>query len=205
MCNSRTYQRSTATNKFNETDDALFSHYPIRRLTAEQMQDAIGYATGSLAAPKELADQLAKAEKELAAAPDNKAKQTALKRLKDRTAYATQRLTPEQSPFLMAFGQPKRESPCACERADEPTVDQALQLLNGPLVAGRVSSSADSFVKLSDAELTERLWLAAFARLPSEKEKQKALDHLKKAANRPDAVRDLVWAVINTREFLLQH
>ncbi len=205
MCNSRTYQRSTATNKFNEADDALFSHYPIRRLSAEQMQDAIGYATGSLPPPSELAVQIAKAEKDLAAAPDNKAKQAALIRLKSRTAYATQRLTPEQSPFLMAFGQPKRESPCACERVDEPTVDQALQLLNGPLVAGRVSGSADAFAKLTDAELMERLWLAAFARLPSEKEKQKVLVHLKKATNRPDAVRDLVWAVINTREFLLQH
>jgi hypothetical protein len=205
MCNSRTYQRSTATNKFNESDDALFSHYPIRRLSAEQLQDAIGYATGSLALPAELGEQLAKAEKELAASPKDKAKQAAVLRLKNRTAYATQRLTPEQSQFLMAFGQPKRESPCACERVDEPTVDQALQLLNGPLVAGRVSDSADAFAKLTDVELTERLWLAAFARLPSAKEKQKVLDHLKKAENRADAVRDLVWAVINTREFLLQH
>ena len=135
MCNSRTYQRSTATNRFNESDDALFSHYPIRRLSAEQLQDAIGYATANLAPPSELAEALEKAEKELAAAPDDKGKRAALRRLKDRTAYATQRLTPEQSQFLMAFGQPKRESPCACERADEPTVDQALQLLNGPLVA----------------------------------------------------------------------
>ena len=205
MCNSRTYQRSTATNKFNETDDALFSHYPIRRLTAEQMQDAIGYATGSLAPPVDLGAQITKAENELAAAPADKAKQTALRRLKDRTSYATQRLTPEQSQFLMAFGQPKRESPCACERVDEPTVDQALQLLNGPLVAGRVSGSADTFAKLTDAELAERLWLAAFARLPNEAEQKKVADHMKKAANRPDAVRDLVWAVINTREFLLQH
>jgi hypothetical protein len=88
---------------------------------------------------------------------------------------------------------------------DEPTVDQALQLLNGPLVAGRVSGSADLLAKLTDVELTERLWLAAFARLPSEKEKQKVIDHLKKAESRSDAVRDLVWVVINTREFLLQH
>ncbi|MBP3958085.1 DUF1553 domain-containing protein [Gemmata sp. G18] len=205
MCNSRTYQRSTATNKFNETDDALFSRYPIRRLTAEQMQDAIGYATGSLAPPVDLGAQITKAETELAAAPADKAKQTALRRLKDRTSYATQRLTPEQSQFLMAFGQPKRESPCACERVDEPTVDQALQLLNGPLVAGRVSGSADAFAKLTDAELAEHLWLAAFTRLPNEAERKKVADHLKKAANRPDAVRDLVWAVINTREFLLQH
>ncbi len=205
MCNSRTYQRSTATNKFNEDDDTLFSHYPIRRLTAEQMQDAIGYATGSLAPASELAEELARAEKELAAAPADRTKQATVKRLKDRATYATQRLTPEQSAFLKAFGQPKRESPCACERVDEPTVDQALQLLNGPLVAGRVSSSADAFAKLTDAELTEWLWLAAFSRLPNEAERKKVSGHFKKAATRPDAVRDLVWAVINTREFLLQH
>lgn len=205
ICNSRTYQRSTATNPFNESDDALFSHYPIRRLSAEQLQDAIGLATGGLAPPAELAEQVAKAEKELAAAPDDKAKRAALQRLKDRTAYATQRLTPEQSPFLAAFGQPKRESPCACERADEPTVDQALQLLNGPLVAGRVAGAAEPLAKLADAEMVERLWLSAFARLPSDGERQKAVGHLKKAANRTDAIRDLVWAVVNTREFLLQH
>ncbi len=205
VCNSRTYQRSTATNKFNESDDALFSHYPIRRLSAEQLQDAIGYVTGSLSPASELGEQLAKAEKELTAAPGDKGKLAAVRRLKDRTAYATQRLTPEQSQFLMAFGQPKRESPCACERVDEPTVDQALQLLNGPLVAGRISGSADAFAKLTDAELVERLWLAALTRRPTAAETQKVADHLKKAANRSDAVRDLVWAVINTREFLLQH
>ncbi|HEY3788771.1 MAG TPA: DUF1549 domain-containing protein, partial [Urbifossiella sp.] len=62
ICNSRTYQRSTATNKFNESDDLLFSHYPIRRLSAEQLQDAIGYATGTLAPTAEVRLQLAKAE-----------------------------------------------------------------------------------------------------------------------------------------------
>ena len=205
ICNSRTYQRSTATNHFNESDDVLFSHYPIRRLTAEQLQDAIGYTTGSLAPAADLEAQLAIAEKALAAAPNDKGKQAAFRRLKDRTAYATQRLTPEQSAFLRAFGQPKRESPCACERVDEPTVDQSLQLLNGPLVASRVNASSSAFDKLTDNELIERLWLAAFARQPSTAEKTKAIDHLKKATNRQDAVCDLVWAVLNTREFLLQH
>lgn len=205
ICNSRTYQRSTATNKFNESDEALFSRYPIRRLSAEQLQDAIGYATGSLAPPAELAELIAKAEKDATAAPTDKAKQAALKRLKDRTGYATQRLTPEQSPFLMAFGQPKREGPCACERADEPTVDQALQLLNGPLVAGRVNGSGAVYAKLTDTEFAERLWLAAFARLPTDAERKKVTDHLKRASNRADAVSDLVFAVVNTREFLLQH
>ena len=82
----------------------------------------------------------------------------------------------------------------------------ALQLLNGPLVAGRLSAAAGAYARLTDAELVERLWLAAFARLPKDAEKQKALGHLKrKAGDRADAVRDLVFAVLNTREFLLQH
>jgi hypothetical protein len=171
ICNSQTYQRSTATNKFNEDDEALFSHYPIRRLTAEQLQDAIGFITGSLPLPSDLAMNLAKAEKAAADAPTDKGKQTALKKLRDRADYATQRLTPEQSQFLMAFGQPKRESPCACERIDEPTVDQALQLLNGPLVAGKLTAVAGVYAKLPDAELIDNLWLAAFSRLPSEGER----------------------------------
>jgi hypothetical protein len=205
ICNSCTYQRSTATNSFNESDDVLFSHYPIRRLTAEQLQDAIGYVTGSLAPASALDAQLALAEKALAEAPNDKRKQTTVQKVKDRADYATQRLTPEQSAFLMAFGQPKRESPCACERVDEPTVDQLLQLLNGPLMAGRVNASPAAFEKLTAEEAIERLWLAALARKPSAVEKTKALDHFKKAANRSEAVCDLVWAVINTREFLLQH
>jgi hypothetical protein len=125
--------------------------------------------------------------------------------LNERSGYATQRLVPEQSPFLKAFGQPKRESPCACERVDEPTVDQLLQLLNGPLVAGRVKSSAKAYADLGESELVEKLWLAAFSRLPAAEEKAKALEHFKKAANRNEAICDLVWAIVNTREFLLQH
>ena len=205
ICNSRTYQRSTATNQFNEADDELFSHYPIRRLTAEQTQDAIGYATGSLRNAAEIPASLLALENELASSPKDKTKQSAVQRLRERRDYATQRLTPQQSPFLKAFGQTKRETPCACERIDDPTVDQALQLLNGPLVASLVNSGSSHFAKLTDDEVVERLWLAALTRLPTAAERTKALEHLKKRSDRPEAVRDLVWAVINTREFLLQH
>jgi hypothetical protein len=205
ICLSNTYQRSTATNRFNEADNQLFSHYPIRRLSAEQLQDAIGFTTGSLAVPEELPAQLNKAQKALLENPNDKAKQSAVRRLKERSAYATQRLTPEQSAFLKAFGQPKRESPCACERVDEPTVDQSLQLLNGPLVAGRVQAAADWYGKHPDKELVERLWLTALSRLPSTAEKDRALEHIQKSTNRTEAIGDLVWAILNTREFLLQH
>lgn len=58
ICNSRTYQRSTETNRFNETDDALFSHARIRLLSAEQLKDAIGYATRALAPAGEVQGRL---------------------------------------------------------------------------------------------------------------------------------------------------
>ena len=205
ICNSSTYQRSTSTNVFNEADEELFSHYPIRRLTAEQTQDAIGYATGTLHVAAEIPASLFALENELALKPKDKATQSAVRRLRERTDYATQRLTPQQSPFLKAFGQTKRETPCACERSDDPTVDQALQLLNGPLVASLVNSGSTHYAKLTDEHLVEQIWLAALTRLPSAAERHKALEHLKKGTARADAVRDLVWAVINTREFLLQH
>lgn len=128
-----------------------------------------------------------------------------LRRLADRTDYATQRAVPEQSEFLKAFGQPERESPCACERADEPTVDQALQMLNGGTVARRVAAAATRFAPLADARLAEELYLAAFARLPTAAEAAKVADYLRRQPDRAEAVRDLAWAVVNTREFLLQH
>ena len=125
-------------------------------------------------------------------------------RLTDRTDYATLRLLPERSDFLRAFGQPKRESPCACERTDEPTVDQSLQLLNGAFVASRVSATS-RYAGLGDEQLTEELYLAAFSRLPTDGERAKVVAYLKKSTDRAEAVRDVVWAVLNTREFLLQH
>lgn len=128
-----------------------------------------------------------------------------LKTLVDRSGYATQRLLPAQSEFLRAFGQPPRESPCACERSDEPTVDQALQMLNGPLVAKLVASASSRYARMADAELTEEIYLTALTRFPTDSEKKKVAGYLSRHPDRCEAVSDLVWALVNTREFLLQH
>ena len=84
-----------------------------------------------------------------------------VERLTNGTDYATQRPHPEQSEFLRAFGQPKRESPCACERSSEPTIDQALQLLNGKAVADRLAAAADAYAPLADDALADDLYLTA--------------------------------------------
>ena len=205
ICNSRTYQRSAATNPTNESDETLFSHFPVRRLSAEQLLDGIGMTTGTLLTPAELKSATAVAQKEAADKPNDKNLQTSLKRFQDRAEYATQRLTPEQTEFLRAFGQPKRESPCACDRNDEPTVDQALQLLNGPVVTNRLGRGADIYGKLGDVELIQRLWLTALCRQPKPAEVERILPLLKNSTRRADTVKDILWVVINTREFLLQH
>ena len=122
-----------------------------------------------------------------------------------RLQYATQRPWPEQTDFLKAFGQPKRTSPCACERTGEPTLEQALQLLNGRQMYDKLTGSHKHYESLANDTLIEELYLAAFSRYPSDSETGKARQYLEHSQNRNDAICDLVWALINTQEFMFQH
>jgi hypothetical protein len=131
--------------------------------------------------------------------------QTRIAKLMNRHEFATQRPYPEQTDFLKAFGQPKRESPCACERASEPTLDQALQLLNGQEVHRRVERSVAKFANLESVEFIDQLYLAAFSRHPRDEEHATAKAYLNKSENREEAVKDVVWAILNTQEFMFQH
>ena len=127
-----------------------------------------------------------------------------IRKLSSRSDYATQRPYPEQSEFLRAFGQPKRESACTCERSSEPTVDQALQMLNGTLVFNQLrDKAADRYAPLKEA-FAEELYLAAFARMPTPNERA-AIRRYLAGRDLTEAVQDTVWAVLNTREFLFQH
>lgn len=99
--------------------------------------------------------------------------------------YMTQQPYPHLTSFLTAFGQPPRETACACERREEANLDQALQLMNSDLIRD--------------------LYLAAFSREPREVELAKLIAHLQAGPNRRQAIEDLIWAVINTNEFMFQH
>ena len=122
-----------------------------------------------------------------------------------RDQYATQRPFPGSDAFLKAFGQPERNTPCACERSSEPTLDQALQLLNGRRVHDQVNKSVARFSKLEDAAVVVELYLVTFSRAPTAGERAAATEHLDAATDRDAAIRDLVWAVLNTQEFIFQH
>jgi hypothetical protein len=118
---------------------------------------------------------------------------------------ATQRPWPEQTSFLKAFGQPERNSPCACERSDEPTLEQALQILNGQHVFQQIDTSDKAYTALDDAQLINTLYLTAYSRYPKEEESTKTRDYLINTASRQEAIQDIIWALVNTQEFMFQH
>ncbi len=181
IVNSRTYQLSGATNEWNADDDNNFSHAVPRRLTAEELMDALSIATGSPMVFKDVPkDYLAE---EL---PDSK--------------VAT-------GGFLDLFGRPQRESPCECERRSEVSLKQALNLINGQAVGDAVADPNGRIAKLilsgaSDRVIINDLYVATLDRPPNPGEIQKAQAYLEGSKNRAEKVQDLEWALLNSYAFL---
>ncbi|MDA1049691.1 MAG: DUF1549 and DUF1553 domain-containing protein [Planctomycetota bacterium] len=211
ILNSQTYQRSSDTNKFNETDEELFSHARVRLLSAEQMQDAITRLCDG-------GDQFAKFEQELAAAEvelnrgdlddatrEEKEKTRAAARQRFESYYMTQQPYPHLTTFLKAFGQPERKTACECERREEASLDQALQLMNSGLIRDNVNRARERLQTLPDHQLVEQLYSSAFSRAPRPQERMAVLSHLESAEDRGQAIENVVWALINTNEFMFQH
>ena len=117
----------------------------------------------------------------------------------------TQQPYPHLTTFLKAFGQPERKTACTCERREEASLDQALQMMNSALVRDKVSRARQRFQALEDDVLVEQLYLSAFSRRPRRQEREAILRHFETADDRSRAIEDTVWALINTNEFMFQH
>ena len=115
---------------------------------------------------------------------------------------------------MKVFGKPDRSINCDCERVNEPTLLQSIFTQNDPLVRMRVADS-DWVIDIEDTEaakqqldhdsLVEQVWLRTVARLPNSKEKQRAKQHLDSSDTIAAGISDLLWAMMNTKEFLLNH
>ena len=81
--------------------------------------------------------------------------------------YATQRPYPEAESVMTAFGQPKRETACSCERTSAPTLLQALELLNGTVMRQAVESGASRYDAMDNSKILDELYLSALARFPT--------------------------------------
>jgi hypothetical protein len=182
---SRTYQLSSAPNDFNKHDKQSFARFYPRRMQAEVLYDAVSQVTNTPAA--------------FGGLPTDKHSPNRAIMLPDES-FA--------SYFLDVFGRPQRISACECERVSEANLAQALHLLNSQEIQDKLTKAnarADLLAKdpRPDAEKVDELFLWVFARRPSAEHRQVALDHIARhAQNKKVAYENLLWALINTKEFV---
>ena len=179
ILNSRTYQLASSTNSSNEDDEQNFSHHYVRRLPAEVLLDAISQAAGE---PEHFPGR----------PPGTRAIELWDNRL--------------PSYFLEIFGRPERTSPCECGRTSEPTMSQALHLMNAPEVETKITSADGRAAKLvhagaDTAKLVDELCLAALGRFPRDAELQIA-QRLFETAPPRQAAEDFLWTLLNSYDFL---
>jgi hypothetical protein len=180
IVSSHTYQRSFEPNRWNEDDGINFSHAAPRRLTAEQLYDALMVATG--------------APRHLPGVPDG--------------FRAAQLPDPQVDvSFLDMFGRAPRESPCECERTSAVSLAQTLNLVNGATVSNSIIHPEGLIARLvkegaGEKKLVEEVYLSVVSRYPTEDEAQKAAQYLAQVGNTQEAAQDLMWALINSPEFL---
>jgi hypothetical protein len=202
IMNSATYQRSSKPLPANQADDRFYSHYLIRRLSAEVILDAYSQATGVPTPFTQVQIGTTGGTAGTSLYPPG----TRALQLPD---------TQLVSQFLEAFGRPDREQTCSCERQQDSSVTQALHLNNGKTLNDKLrakDSRVDQWLmeRISDDEAVRRLFLLALCREPTAPERLRFLDLLQQAAadgttTRREVLEDLFWAVLTGREFLFNH
>lgn len=183
MCNARTYQLSATPNEHNKHDKQNYARYYGRRLIAEVLHDAVDQLCG-------VRTQFSKMSKQARAVD-----------------------LPHEgfgSYFLDVFDRPPRSSACECARSSGASLSQVLHLANSSSVENKVSSGAGRVAKLMQnktqpAEAVGEVYLAAFSRQPTAEERRLAVDYIGRQTDKRRALEDVVWALINSREFLLNH
>lgn len=182
ICNSNAYQRSAVANESNATDTRNFARSQPRRLPAETLLDCVC--------------QVTKAPEKLPGLPiGSRAVEIADGR--------------GSNYFLTTFGRAKRESVCACEVRGEPTLSQALHLLNGGTVHNKIGQGKVVQQLLEEGnepmDVVKALYLRSLGREPTEEEREKIAAALGDEEKPVAQLEDIFWAVLNSREFLFNH
>ena len=184
IMNSRLYQMSSIPNKTNAQDKGSFSRFYRRRLSAENLHDILVQVCG------------------VGSRYDN---------LRQGARTAELWTTIMTSPMLESFGLPNPSRNCPVERDDRPSMVQALHLMNSEMLQTKLADKNGRAAKLGRAELlpgriVDELYLSIYSRWPSADEKAVAVEAFAaEGANRQEAAEDLMWALINSAEFVFNH
>ncbi len=182
ICNSNTYQRTVDSNDSNAQDLRNFSHARIRRIQAEMLLDCVSQVTET----------------------QNKFRGLPL------GARAVQIADGNTSNyFLTTFGRAKRNTVCSCEVDTQPSLSQALNLINGATISGKIAAGKVIEKQLEAGkkplEIVADLAIRCYCRQPTDEEIQKLTKLLGKEEKPLPQLQDIYWALLNSREFLFNH
>jgi len=191
MLNSKTYQLSSIPRSKHPDAEASFAFYPIRRLDAEVLIDALNQMTGTK-------------EEYSSAIPEPF---TWIPEDQRSIALPDGSIT---SSFLEMFGRPPRDTGLESERNNNPTPDQRLHLLNSSHIRRKISESKTLAPLIAGARgqraAATELYLTILSRFPTEEELAIVKAYAESGEARgPEALTDLAWALINSTEFLYRH
>jgi hypothetical protein len=182
IANSHTYQRSTVRNESNAGDERNFAHGNVRRIPAEMMLDCISQVTS-------VSDKFQGLP------------------IGARAVQIANGATSNY--FLTTFGRAPRDTVCACEAKTEPTLSQALHMLNGSTVQGKIQAGGLPAKLVAEGktpqQAIETIYIRALSRKPTQEEMDRLMVIVGQAANPQQGLEDVFWAVLNSREFVFNH
>jgi len=182
ICNSQTYQRSCEANESNKHDTRNFARSNVRRIPAESLLDCVSQVTET----KDKFRGLPLGARAVQIADGN------------TSTY-----------FLTTFGRSPRETVCACEATTSPTLSQALSMLNGATVQGKISQGGLVRRLVAEGKTPEQvidsIYVRCLTRKPTDEERAKLMALVTQAENPQAGLEDTFWAVLNSREFLFNH
>ena len=183
ICNSRVYQLDSEPNGENLRDRKCYSRNYPKRLSAEQILDAVDQVTQT---------------------------NTAFEGMPDRTRAVSLPDSSFRSYFLTVFGRPDATTACECERASDSTLAQSLHFANSKELIAKLAESNGLPASLanrttSHQEKLQELYFRAFSRKAKDTEIKAGVDYIDGKSDKLEAYQDLTWAILNCKEFLFNH
>lgn len=183
IVSSRTYQLRSEPRAENEHDSQNFARYYARRMIAEVALDALDAACGTRT------------------------------NFGNMSAASSAVDLPHEgfgSYFLDTFDRPQRVTVCECERSPGATLAQVLLLANSDETENKIADGNGRVARLIDAEtptpeIIDELYLACYSRLPTEDERNTTVSYIDVADDRRRAAEDVLWSLVNSKEFLFNH